>query len=335
MSPEDFSVENREADSSPVQVPMTYSIRNELKPNPDVKLVFEGLMWFIFHGDTECQVAIHNSTRGTVLPHRHPHDLAINVWTIPDCDISRCGKPDPISIGDPKSIAGIQIDVNNPKERGVHVFQKDQGEFDRHNPNNDPYDWRWVLDFEKAPFYPEGIKLTSKKINPGIWINNGLFYTLHKTGSKFSLIPIGGGGRTYEIGNVPQYIGGNIYLQDQGDVTLTIRRAFPQQSESRVLKRTAGVCYQVDFTNVCLKNGKPCDFKPDHPTSVTERNDFYLYYDTCTKPSNKQRYALKRTDAAAPATETFCLEPAHKGHFESSNDAPCGPVAAGGGGGGG
>lgn len=329
MSPEDVLPDNERDGSGVVEPNPTYSIKYVLPKDPTVRLVFHGLMWFIFHGTDECQVAIHNSTRGTIFPHSHPHDFSIKVWTITDCDKAKrnCDKPRKIYDGNPKDFAGIQIDVNRPKETGVYVYQKDPfNPLD--NKISDPNDWRWVTDFERAPLYPTGIKLKGEKVSPSVSINHGLFYTLHKTNSEFELIP-DGGGTPHKIGNVAEYAGGNIYLENGGDVTLIIRHN-SKPPEFIPLKWSAGVCYQIDISNNCMKGGKPCEFDPDHKTDKKKRNDFYLYYDTFRKPSGAREYELKRTlrVAAPEAPEDVCFEEAEKYHMTSSNDAPCGVVCA-------
>ena len=336
MSPEDVIAQTRRTTPTRLAKPMGYSIKNDLPPNPTVRLVFGGLMWFIFHGDDECQVGIHNTTQGLILPHRHPHELEIKIWRLTgSCTAQQdCGRPERIHIGNPKTITGIQIDVNNPTStsEGVHVYQRDP--FNRLDPSSDPNDWRWVIDFEKAPLYSTGINLKDETINPGVSINNGLFYTLQKTSSEFEFIPVGGSGST-PIGNVASYVGGNIYLQHQGDVTLTVQRAFPHASTQRTLKWASGMCYQIDITNHCIKGNEPCEFDPDHNTDRRKRNDFYLYYDTFERPPFQPEYALKRKRKVLPApTPDFCTEDRDRKHMKSNNEAPCGPVGAGGGGGG-
>lgn len=314
---------------------MTHSIKNVLLPDPTVQLVFEGLLWFIFHDSEECQIGIHNTTQGTSVPHDHPHFLEIDVWTIESgCGTSAkvCGRPEKISIGNPKTISSIQINASMPKENGVQVYQKDP--FDRlNNDASDPKDWRWVFDFEKDPFYPKGIKLHPEKINPSISINNGLFYTLHKTSSTFELLPLGGTG-SQKVGNAVHFVGGNIYLKEGGEVTLTIRRPAPVPPTVKHLTLKDGVCYQIDIRNVCKKNHQPCAFTPDDPV-IEERNDFYLYYETFTKPSDRPVYTLK-LDTPGPAGDfppEICLETDVVERIESSKDSPCGSVTAGGGGG--
>src|SRR3569832_730201 len=120
MSSEDLSPEN----TSVPQTPLTYSVKDYLEPNPDVRLMFHGLLWFTYHGTDECLIGIHNTTQGHLLQHKHPHELNLGIWTITGCGTAQKQYlREPIPIGNPKNIEGIQIDVNNPKDdrRGVYV----------------------------------------------------------------------------------------------------------------------------------------------------------------------------------------------------------------------
>jgi hypothetical protein len=305
---------------------MTYVVKDTLPPNPDVLLRLEGLFWFIFHGKDECQIGIHNTTHG-MSSHPHQHDLDIKIWKID----SGCGTPGKacsvikrFHIANAKTIDRIQIDVNRPKTEGVYVFEKDVGSGIHDN------DWRYVLEFEKEPLYADGIKLDEPTIIPGISINHGLFYTLYKTTSKFQLIPDDGTSPT-DIGTVALMVGGNIHLDNGGDVSLVIRRKFPQGPIIYPLPQLAGKCYQIDITNLCMKNGNPCT-----PSDYgAKENDFYLTYETFTKPFDAPTYALHRTEPHDPADlpRHVCFDRRADERKKSSNDAPCGPMSAGGGGG--
>ncbi|HEV2837629.1 MAG TPA: hypothetical protein VGW58_20065 [Pyrinomonadaceae bacterium] len=306
---------------------MTYVVKDTPPSTPDVLLRFEGLFWFVFHGADECEVGIHNTTHG-VSSHPHQHDLDIVVWRIDrDCGTPRkdCSVIKRYHIVNAKTIAGIQIDVNRPRNNGVYVFQKDVGQGIHDN------DWRWVMEFEKAPLYPDGIKLDEATIFPGISINHGLFYTLYKSTSEFELIPDDGTSRK-RVGKVALMVGGNIHLQNDGDVTLVIRRKFPQGPLVYPLPWVRDKCYQIDVTNLCMKNGARCE-PGDYGA---KENDFYLTYDTFTKPIDAPVYALHRTVSNTPADlpPHVCFDRHADEHKRSSNDAPCGPMSAGGGGGG-
>lgn len=330
MSSEDLSLEN----TSLPHTPVTYSVKNTLLADPDVLLMFHGLLWFTFHGPDECQIGIHNTTYGQ--SHRHPHELRLDIWTITGSGTAQ-RKREQVPLGDPKTIEGIQIDVNNPRSdaTGVHVYKRDPFSRPDLNHENDPNDWRWALDFEQDLFYPGGIKLKPNTVSSVISINHGLFYTIQKTTSTFELLP--GNGAPIPIGNVAQYLGGNIYLERNGGVTLTVRYPFPKPPIIKPLSWTDGTRYQIDISNDCYKNGSHCTFeKPDHPTDKKKRNDFYLYYDCFEVPSGKHEIGLKKSQSdKAPRLPDYVVYDEHEksdDYTESNNDSPCGSVVAGRGG---
>lgn len=312
--------------------PMTYTTVEDLPDNPDVRLLFEGLLWFMYHGYDECEVAIHNHTQTGL--HIKRHRLIVQVWKDPGCTQGTSHCPDVYQIGNPKNIAGIQIDVNRPKYPGVHVYQKDE-----HGTWAD-HDWRWVIDFEQDPLYRTGITLNADRVNPGVWINHGYFYTLARTTRDFQLRPFSnddcasGGDPCGDPRRVAFLVGGNIYLDNGGDVTLTIRYRYPQKPTVISLPKVAGKS-QIDILNMCYKNNKPCV-----PSDYGENeNDFRLYNDTFRKPAGRSYYFLypygPREKYPKDDLFGFRTEPYHTQKvIDSSNDVPCGPVGAGRGGGG-
>ena len=329
-----------ENSSRVAQRTVTYSVKDVLDPNADVRLLFHGLLWFTFHSMDECEIGIHNTTQGHIFPHRYPHELDVLAWTI----TAGCGTAHrtctPLDnpnhrIGNPKNIEGIQIDVNNPKAgtEGVYVFE--HGEFKKppdDQSGNHPNDWRWVLDLEQEPFYEHGIQLNPETVNPVISINHGLFYTLLKTTSTFDLLK--GGNAPKPIGNVAQYLGCNIYLEPNGEVKVTIRYRFPHPSKTFTLRKAANTCYEIDITNDCYKNGHHCVFdRPDHPTDKRKRNDFYLYYDCFDVPDGYEEIGLKQnTSERPPSLPPYICYEEGQDRKESNNESPCGAVVAGRGG---
>lgn len=314
--------------------PETYYRKDYLPSDPPtVTLLFEGLLWFLFHGKEECQVAIHNETWSAT--HPHAHELHVQIWDkITGCGSGQsCGTPKTIPLGDVREFDGIQIDVNrpHPDHKNVYVYEKLRDEHGR--PVKPPEDWRWVPDFEKPPLFPNGIKLEAKDVNPGIWINHGLFYTLLKTTYEFEVRKGLTGGPGPNIGNVALLVGGNIYLEKDGDVTLTVRRRFPGRSEIYTLPWAANKCYQIDIRNMC----RHCE--PNHYGAW--QNDFYLYNSTFTVPPStpKPIYRLHRRGSRNPDAPKYlefarsvCGTESFQEKIASSNEAPCGPVCAGAGG---
>ena len=337
MSSQDLVPQDARQESVATVKPSTYVVRYDLPDRPTVRLVFEGLLWFVFHHTDECQIGIHNTTQGPN-PHGHPHDLDIRVWSIDrrgapyGCKMERR-----FHIGDPQSITGIQIDVNRPTIPGVYCYERNYGGSRQRITHEN--DWHWVIDFEKAPLYPTGIRLHDPKVNPGISINHGIFYTIYKTSYKFEFVP--------DDGTVPKpadYVallaGGNIYMDSGSDLTLVIRRAFPAQPVIRKLEWKRDTTYQIDIRNICMIDSKRCPRERRATTDPHVPNDFDLYNDTFTRPLDEPLYTLRRidspreTDLFSTLPPYLCDDPNDPYDKRSNNEAPCGPVCAGGGGGG-
>jgi len=338
MSSEDLVPEGTQREPGAIVEPVTYRVTDELPPNPTVRLVFEGLLWFVFHDTDECQVGIHNTTHGAN-PHGHQHDLDIRLWSI-----DRRGAPygckmiKRFHIGDPQSITGIQIDVNRPTRKGVYCFQQGYGGSRQRISNEN--DWNWVIDFEKEPLYPKGIRLQDSKVNPSLSINHGIFYTMYRTSYKFQLVP-DDGTEPKDIDYVALLAGGNIYMDNGSDITLVIRRAFP--SAPVICKRewVRDTTYQIDIRNICMIDSKRCPRDPGTATDGSSPNDFDLYNDTFTRPLGSALYTLRKRDTSRSTDRLYslppylCDDPHDPYDVRSNNDAPCGVVCAGRGGGGG
>src|SRR6185503_18492183 len=122
MSFEDSVLQGAQQDAGAMVKTVTYEVRRDLPRDPTVRLVFEGLLWFVFHGKDECQVGVHNTTHGPN-PHGHQHDLDIRLWKIDRRGVpAGCTMYKRFHIGDPKGITGIQIDVNRPRPSTEYVY---------------------------------------------------------------------------------------------------------------------------------------------------------------------------------------------------------------------
>ena len=333
----------RAATTAETAARMTYETRQVLPPDPTVRIIFHGLLSFFFDRARECRVGIHNTTQGVLFQHRHPHDFEVAAWAVTGAGTgNRKCRPIPLipSIKNPKLIAGVRIDAFGIREReldGVYVYQKPP--LDRFD-GRDERDWRWVVDFESDLLYPEGVRNKPETINPYVAINNGLFYTLKKTTRNFVLRPQGGGADT-PVGNVAEIVAANIYLNPGGRVDLSIMPAIGLPLTIPLIA-VPGVTYEIDITNNCLHGNKPCEFKPNHQDSKEERNDFYLYYDTFTKPAGRPEYELICTDCTGVNKSVRLKEEkqvlsdlgiCYDGHdgpvIRSNNEAPCGPTGHG------
>ncbi|MEK6299976.1 MAG: hypothetical protein AABO41_04585 [Acidobacteriota bacterium] len=301
----------------PTLAPRTYAVWPYSFPStpPTVRLVFHGLLSFCFDGKKSAEVGIHNATHTN--GHKHPHSLNITVWTKTGSSCTSITIP----VDDPMKHTEYKINAVGtvPELDGVYVYAlKD---FDRKVPDgssskNDKKDFQWVLDFEGADFYGNKVDKHSKKLRPSLNIDRGLFYTLHRTNSRFKRVkPDGTDPR--ELGYVAQYVGTDIHLSSGGYVELVVDKV-PIRLDAK-----ENIQYQVDFTNDCVKAGMPCKFYHTN-SDPTERNDFYLYYDTFKVPGGKQKYELLCWDPQSN-TEVPAICPEGVVYARSTDPAPCGP----------
>lgn len=269
----------------------TYDVwPNAFPPDPPtVQIIFHGLLLFFFNHRDGCQVGVHNATHRNILLPRHPqpHDLVINVVTIPSD-----GSPilqNPIRIGKPQDGGEIIINVTRPQiVDGTYVYAP--GAFDRLTAT-DNKDWRWVLDFEGPDLYNTSLTKAPLKFTPRVRINNGLFHTFLRTKSRFET-RLSNGTRVKDLGHIALLTAANIYLDAGGNVSLTIGGAHIPPPIVGGLPFT----YQVHIFNDCRSSEAGCKFEIDHPTDKTKRNDFYLYHDLFDPPPN-------------PELELFCYDP--------------------------
>jgi hypothetical protein len=337
MRAEDVA-QGRPPTNGQVDKPITYSKTDHLPDKVHVRIVFEGLLWFVFHGTDECQVGVVNTTHGPD-PHPARHDLDIRVWTRDRRKPAPCDLMDRFHIGNPKSVTNIQIDVNKPAPSSEGVKCYEPNVVSSGAMAYDEKDWRWLIDFERSPLYPKGIRLDESKINPGISINHGVFYTLSTSTYEFDFVPDNLKDDAKDSIKHGTYVAllaaADIELQKDGDVTLVIRRAFPSTSLFLPLRYSDSVRYQIDIRNICMVDGKPCP-----PKKADSESDFYLYNETFTRPVGAPLYTLQKRPPAAGLAGSYrfpsdvCAYPVDRGQTESTNEAPCGPVTAGGGGGG-
>lgn len=307
-------------------VTTTSRVRENFPPDPTVRILFHGLLSFFFNGDRRCQVGIHNTTQGLAHPHRHPHEFHVSVWTI----VNRC-PPAPMSIPivNSRLIEKVDISVTNPLEfDGVYVFEKNPASaFDRldQQGTNDPRDWRWVLDVESDLFYPTGVNEISQTLKPSVFINNGLFYTFHKTASTYLLHPDDNSGDR-RIGTYAEIVACNIYLGLGSFLTLSV----PPLPLPITLAGGIGLKYQIDITNNCRRGGKACEFTPNTGPKE-DRNDFYLYYQTFNRQPRQPEYELRlERRVNDDARLDICQErtPGNE-KIVSSRDSPCGAIVHG------
>lgn len=293
---------------------------------PTIKVVFRGLFSLRFNGDGECEVGIHNTTHQTGRPQRH--DFVVSLWTkrldLIGSKFEPCSGPIKLPIGNPKNCCqGYELLAFRAKRPGVHVYEPTPEPFDRESEDNDPKDFRWMLDLEGAHFYDTRLTHYADTITPSFRLNNGLFYTLQKTKSTFKRVdPKAHGEPPHHLGNVASIIAANIYLPPiDGYALLRI-------NDVRIrLDSIENTQYQLDITNECNVSGE-CDYDPG-AGSKQERNDFYLHFDTFKVPDGRPEYELVlESFGDFPEKPDACSEETKP---PLNDRAPCAPVGFGGG----
>ncbi|MBV9923757.1 MAG: hypothetical protein JOZ96_01855 [Acidobacteria bacterium] len=292
---------------------------------PTVRLIFHGLLCILFDGSSGCFVGTHNTSAHA--GHPHPHRYVIQVWRR---EGGVCHSlHEPYDIGDPKSASRLDVRVANPDLiDGTYVYTRDP--FERPDPagGNDPHDWRWVIDFDDM--YPGGVTLNPDAVMNGVTINNGLFYTLRKTCSKFLFRPEDddSGASDTQLGSVAHYVAANIYLKpDDGAVTLS----GGPFDVPLTLRPEPGVTFQVDITNNCNDGDPGCQFDSDPAQPKEKRSDFFLYYEAFDQ-GDEPELELILSDPCPKLlnidAEFIEMGVCPSSRVRSSDDTPCGAVGA-------
>jgi hypothetical protein len=308
-----LNITNREQVSdrrAAAQVTKTYVEWREAFPlaEPTVRIIFHGLFCFFFDRKDDCFVGTHNTTQQSGHPHTtHPHDYRIIIrqkhgdtidWEIP------------YPGGNPQSYPRLNIKVMGSAfpggvEPGVYVYTGPNHDQFFREVGNDRRDWRWIIDFEGI-VYPGGVSgINAAALRPGIRIDNGLFYTFHKTLSNYDLVAEGSG-TSITLNNVADIMAANIYLAAGGSVRVT-----GGPVGERTLNFEEGRTYEIDILNLCDGHAhEACHYEPTH-LDKQRRNDFFLYYDTFDASQNRPEYLLINRMDVIPADD----------------DTPCGAVA--------
>jgi len=286
-----------------------------------VKLIFMGLMGFTHIDDSHCEVGFHSTGDST-----HHHSLSIHGYDA-DCN----------NRGEWEDVKGNTIDiaVDNEALSGISYYQLTANVNSRADLK-DAKDFRWIIDFDSDYLYGKhfaaGTRTVRKKAatyKPKLVLKNGIFHTLRKTASTFwvqpAQPPYPPDNWISELGNVADIIGVNIYLKDNGKITLSY--------DSKRMEIPPGG--EIYFHNHCFKSNPndPCTVEPNNVVNRKKRSDFYLNYDAFyyDKDMKEQTYEyelfLRDSYLQTASPEIKC----EKKHFDEMSDrerrltdeAPC------------
>jgi hypothetical protein len=294
----------------------------DIPSGANVVLGFHGLLCFCHrhgHSDRNCEVGVHNRSAS--------HNLSISVYRVLDTfnppynmDMGIDENTLPFAGPFVKGALGslntniVRFDVDEPREiTGVKYFHMGSVDKPRDHPNN----FRHIVDLEHD-FHP-GIVLNKirRRMGPRLRINNGLFYTLCRTETQFErVVQEGPAQNPVPIGSVALMVGANIYLENDGKVTLKM----PGDDDVE-LKASQGK-YFVLIDNGC----RGCT-----------GSDVLRYYDVIDSPPAKFDLRKKSTGTGSPAPGSPCeiflpqVNLILKDAFQPfiADDTPCGAAGFG------
>lgn len=285
---------------------------NPLDHGANVVIGFHGLMCFCHShrdGSKECEVGIHNTQLGG-------HKLTIAVYRV----AATFDPPYDMDMGTPTLYAGpfdftdtgrtkahqVRFDVHKPVAPGASYLQIG-------GPKDNPNNFRFILDLEGDDFYKD-VELSKQgdNLGPRLRIQAGVFYTLCKSTTEFWRLSSTGGLK--DIGSIARIIGGNIYLQAGGWVTLKLKGA-----EKARMRESDGKFF------VLVDNGCHCSY-----------NDFLFYYQTFNLPAaNPPVFGLLAKPGTGGPTpcDDFLAQVddvlRSQAKLVSTDDAPCGVAGYG------
>jgi hypothetical protein len=169
-------------------------------------------------------------------------------------------------------------------ENGVSTFTRRA--FNRLDDTGDDRDFRWVPDLEGPEFHNQKLRIKNdKKLQPTIFLSDGVLYTRQKTDEVFARISTAGKPAAVAIGKVAHGINADISCVKGGAVKLT-NLAEPDSQEpggpcSVTLPHTDGIRYLITIENLC------------EVADESEGTDFRHFYDVLKDPDRKQ-FDLRR-----------------------------------------
>jgi hypothetical protein len=288
--------------------------------NQIVKLIFYGLVGFSWREDPQthkisCDVGFFNKPDTY-----HGHKLMIHAYTVHACS--------PINL--PVTIQKLALTVPNRAILDEAYFYQ-PGVVSTREDLRDQNDFRWIMDFESDYFYGTHLDRIPHVYSPTLSIPCGLFYTMHKTASKFRTQPATSG-PVRDLGSVADIFGANIYVPPGGIVKLLVNDVpYDVQAPG-----------EVYFLNHC-ETGTACNPEPNNIQDKHKRSDFYMNYEAFNRNGKPEfelflLYSNPPTGSIATTCESKSRillgdNRALNRTLVASDEAPCSGTGYGGGGG--
>lgn len=309
---------------------MPFTSETELKPNPDVRIFFTGLLILDPNPDPDpnpqlgsevntCEVFVNRSAPN--------HHLSIEVrrkqWGTPDIimmrhhgDLSFRATP---AGQEPRYGMFIRVtgdsDPDNPHPKGVKRY--DPASNARPSPEGDGFGL--AFDLEGPQFHNEKLEIDKLAGRPSIVLNDAVFYTAAKTRveleASLTKKDIKTNTDVVVVERLPPFasiIGANIYLDEGGAVIMTWRE---QGMDKRLSleKQAEGVSYEIYIVN------DPLYEADESPFSI--HDELGEYYRLLPKVKERFKVVIPPPVPGEPFPD------------RGSTTTPCMPVVVGSGGG--
>jgi hypothetical protein len=314
-----------------IQAPKTQSVapREWLRRHPGpfpsvpanqvVKLIFHGLAGFCWREDPRthkisCDVGFFNKPDSY-----HRHRLMVHAYS------ASC-----TAVNLPTNVQKLSLIVTNRAILDEAYFYQ-PGNVSSRAELTDPKDFRWMMDLESDYFHGISLEKKPSVFKPILSVPCGLFYTHHKTGSRFRVQPAEGP-PVNDLGNVADILAANVYVTLGASVELRVN------DQPHAIQAPG----EVHFNNHC-HSGSACTPQPHNLQDRRKRSDFYMNYEAFDRKTEPEyQLYLLHTGTPNPPEGTSCkeyrilTEDRHAADREViflNDEAPCTGTGYGGGGG--
>lgn len=239
--------------------------RSRLTADPDIRVLFSGLLLYRFTGGAYCDVDIPTWGMG--------HQASDHLFSI--VVKARQGSKPPYTLwryfGDQNT--ALEFGVEGATAQ-VSKYMPNGDDFKRKAGGNDDRDWQWTLRLDE--FHRPVPGFDQSKLSTGIRINNGLFYTalrtdIHRTKVMYTRY---GDTEEYPLYSVGSVVGANVYLDRGSKATLSQRNlpgSSPASNVAIEMSKSNDLRYEIYF-----EYDPP---RPILPSSAGTDSHFYAYYD--------------------------------------------------------
>jgi len=182
---------------------------------------------------------------------------------------------------------------------GVSTYMR--REFDRLDDTGDDEDFRWIADLEGPEFHNHKLKLKHRyKLNPTIFISEGILYSREKTDDRFARFSVRGKSSSVALGKFAYGLNADIACPDGSHVVLSNL----SDSQSAERRRCCSVRLpQNDCLQYLITIENHCKLADE-----AEGTDFRLFYEV-VKDSQGKEFDLRRiVETSCYATPEESLE---------------------------